>query len=67
MDTDSNAKNSLVAQATLQLVKPLRFPAQPREYKVVPLRDCPLPTSMKACETPKQAAAYWRQNYAENH
>ncbi len=33
---------------------------QPREYKVVSLRECPTPDAMRACETPVQAAEYWR-------
>ena len=28
------------------LVRPFRFPAQPHAYKVVPLRECPLPADM---------------------
>ena len=32
----------------------------PKEYKVTALRDCPVPNGMLVCETPEQAAAYWR-------
>lgn len=32
----------------------------PKEFKVVALRDCPVPESMLICETPDQAADYWR-------
>ncbi len=32
----------------------------PQEYKVVSLRECPIPDSLQVCETPQQAADYWR-------
>ena len=32
----------------------------PKEFKVVALRECPLPESMLVCESPDHAAAYWR-------
>jgi DNA repair protein RadC len=32
----------------------------PKEYKVVALRDCPLPEEMLLCDTPERAADYWR-------
>lgn len=32
----------------------------PVEYKVVTLRDCPLPESLRECDTPQKAAEYWR-------
>jgi hypothetical protein len=32
----------------------------PKEYRVTALRDCPVPEDMLVCETPEQAAAYWR-------
>jgi len=44
------------------LIKPFRFPAQPHEYKVVALRECPTPDQMCQCDTPDKAAAYWRSN-----
>jgi hypothetical protein len=36
----------------------------PKEFKVVALRDCPVPESMRICETPDQAADYWRMHIA---
>jgi hypothetical protein len=36
----------------------------PKEFKVVALRDCPVPESMQICETPDQAAEYWRMHIA---
>jgi|ERR1051325_10635213 DNA repair protein RadC len=32
----------------------------PKEFKVQVLRECPTPTEMQLCDTPDQAAAYWR-------
>ena len=33
---------------------------QPKEYKLVALRDCPLPEDMQLCDTPDKAAGYWK-------
>jgi DNA repair protein RadC len=38
----------------------------PKEFKVVSLRDCPLPESLRVCETPDDAAAYWRLHVITN-
>jgi DNA repair protein RadC len=35
-----------------------------KEYKVIALRECPLPESMQMCDTPDKAADYWRMNVA---
>jgi DNA repair protein RadC len=43
-----------------QLVKPFKFPPQPYEYKVTPLRECPTAESMQLCDTPQRVADYWR-------
>ena len=32
----------------------------PKEWKLVSLRECPLPEAMQLCDTPQQAADYWR-------
>jgi DNA repair protein RadC len=34
----------------------------PKEFKVVALRDCPVPDEMKICEQPQQVADYWRMH-----
>lgn len=39
---------------------------QPKEYKVVALRDCPTPESMHLCDTPDKAADYWRLHVVTN-
>jgi DNA repair protein RadC len=36
----------------------------PKEFKVVALRECPVPESMRICETPDHAADYWRLHIA---
>jgi DNA repair protein RadC len=36
----------------------------PKEYKVVSLRDCPVPEQMQICEEPQQVADYWRMHIA---
>ena len=38
----------------------------PKEYKVVALRECPLPESLHVCESPDHAAAYWRLHVVTN-
>ena len=38
----------------------------PKEYKVVSLRECPLPDQMHQCTEPSQAAKYWR-THIPNH
>lgn len=37
-----------------------------KEYKVVALRECPLPEEMQMCDTPQKAADYWQLNVATN-
>ena len=37
---------------------------KPKEFKVVALRDCPVPASMAFCDTPERAAEYWRLHVA---
>lgn len=39
--------------------KPLKL-NHPKEWKLVALRDCPLPEHMQMCDTPELAAEYWR-------
>lgn len=35
------------------------------EYKLVSLRECPLPDDMQRVDTPQLAADYWRQNVTQ--
>ena len=39
-------------------------PIHPQEFKVMSLRDCPVPSGMLVCETPQQVADYWRLHIA---
>jgi len=32
---------------------------EPKEYKVVSLRECPVPDSLRLCDTPERAVEYW--------
>ena len=34
-------------------------PFNPKEYKLVSLRECPLPAEMQLCDTPDKVAEYW--------
>ena len=36
----------------------------PHEFKVMSLRDCPVPSEMLVCETPQQVVDYWRLHIA---
>jgi DNA repair protein RadC len=38
----------------------------PKEFKVQVLRECPTPAEMQLCDTPDQAAAYWRSHVVEH-
>src|ERR1035438_9936508 len=39
-------------------------PRTSKEYKIVALRECPLPESLHFCDTPDRAAEYWKINIA---
>jgi hypothetical protein len=61
-----NAKNMNTTEnlfSTPQLpnniVKPIKFPNQPQEWKIVSLKECPTPADIQLCQTPEQATAYW--------
>lgn len=43
---------------------PLKEKPQPKEYKVIALRDCPTPMELQLCDTPQRAADYWRLHIA---
>jgi|GEM_PF-588935 len=44
----------------------IKPPFHAKEYKVVALRECPLPDDMQLCDTPEKAAEYWRATIATN-
>ena len=37
-----------------------------KEYKIVALRECPLPDELQLCDTPDRAAEYWRLHVETN-
>lgn len=37
---------------------------QPKEFKIVALRECPTPEQMQLCDNPDVAADYWRTHVA---
>ena len=41
-------------------------PFCPKEYKVVALRECPLPEEMQLCDTPEGAVDYWRRHVTQH-
>jgi DNA repair protein RadC len=46
------------------IVKPFTFPAQPYEYRITALRECPTPENLQMCDTPDKAAEYWQRHIA---
>ena len=38
----------------------------PKEFKAVALRECPVPESLQMCDTPEKAAEYWQLHVATN-
>lgn len=38
----------------------------PKEFKIVALRECPTPAEMQDCDDPEKAVAYWRANVSTN-
>jgi DNA repair protein RadC len=39
---------------------------QPQEFRIVSLRECPIPTDLALCDQPERAAAYWRTHIRNN-
>jgi len=37
---------------------------QPKEWRVVALRECPTPERLQICDTPEKAVEYWRMHIA---
>ena len=52
----------------LEFFKPRkrRKSQHPQEWKLVSLRECPTPEAMQPCDSPQQAADYWRL-HVEGH
>jgi len=43
---------------------PPPFPKAAKEFKVISLRECPLPASLAECDTPEKVAEYWQLHVA---
>jgi DNA repair protein RadC len=39
----------------------------PQEWKIVSLRECPVPEKMHLCDTPERAAEYWNLHVKTGH
>lgn len=46
--------------------KPFKWAPGAAEYRVVALRECPLPDNQYLCDTPERAAQFWREHIAKN-
>jgi hypothetical protein len=57
---------AITPQPANKIVKPIKFSAQPQEWKIVSLRECPTPDTMQQCETPDQAAAYCKAHIPDH-
>ncbi len=55
--------SSLELKETATGVKPTPLA---KEYKVIALRECPLPEGMQLCDTPERVADYWRAHVETN-
>jgi hypothetical protein len=65
---DMNTTENFVStpQVENNIVKPIKFPPQPQEWKIVSLRECPTPADIQLCDTPEQAAAYWNLHITQH-
>ena len=63
-----NTTENIIAtpQVENNIVKPIKFPPQPQEWKIVSLRECPTPADIQLCDTPEQAAAYWNMHITQH-
>jgi hypothetical protein len=62
--TYSSVPASALEMRETESIVPSRVSA--KEFKVVALRECPLPDDMHMCDTPQKAADYWRLHVATN-
>src|SRR5262245_2046331 len=51
-----------IAAVTKQAARALRSKAQPQEWKLISLRECPSPETLPICDTPDRARDYWQQH-----
>ena len=55
-----------IETATTRGQRAIRSCAQPQEWKLVSLRECPTPAQIQECTTPEQAAEYWKLHVQTN-
>lgn len=58
------AQKEFVEQTLDQPQIPKRRKQQPKEYKVITLRECATPDDKQVCEEPTSAVAYWHAHIA---
>lgn len=63
---DPRAYYQVTPASELEMKDAPAKPGAAKEYKVIALRECPLPEQMKICDTPDTAADYWRLHIATN-
>jgi len=62
-----NDERNIVQQLELfrEFTLPRRRTKHPAEWRVVAMRECPIPKHMQICDAPQRAADYWR-THVEN-
>jgi hypothetical protein len=67
---DPKSRYPMVPATALQLqesaLPPRTSARHPKEFKIVALRECPLPEQMQICDTPERAADYWNLHVKTN-
>ncbi len=61
---DPRSRYAVMPAADLALNDAMILPKPAHEYKVISLRECPLPASLAECDTPDKVADYWRLHVA---
>jgi len=57
---------AITSQPENAIIKPIKFPSQPQEWKIVSLRECLTTDEMQQFDTPEKAAAYWRAHVTQH-
>jgi DNA repair protein RadC len=55
-----------INEAARTAARKFRSKAQPQEWGLISLRECPVPSEMQECTTPNQATAYWNMHIRTN-
>ena len=55
-----------IDEASRTGAKKFRSKTQPQEWGLISLRECPLPSELKECTSPAQAASYWNTHVRSN-